>query len=376
MFRTICISLTMWPVLFSLASSAEQVASEVAADEVVALYPTYAHRTIDEKSWILHIHGRIYEPEQNSLKRAALLSLMRRSFGLSREDERSALFNERVRTFLVDNERNKTIHIRLGDNIYRAGKSGPNGHFASDLVLSNEEIHAVRSTGKNDNRLWYTAFLPSDDRRTFAGEIELIESHGLSLISDIDDTIKITEVTDRRALLANTFLGEFKPVPGMSDVYRYWESRGAQFHYISASPWQLYEPVAEFLKADSFPTGSMHMKVFRLKDRSALALLATQHEYKSEIIEKILSDFPQRQFILIGDGGEQDPEIYGELARRHSNQVLRIWIRETAKEQSDRRFQLAFKALPRDRWQVFREPSELPTALQTPLAGGPKGNSP
>ncbi len=366
----------MWPALFSLASSADQVASEVAADEVVAFYPTYAYRTTDEKSWILHIHGRIYEPEPNSRKRAALLGLMRRSFGLSSEDERSALFNERVRAFLVDNERNKTMHIRLGNSVYRAGKSGPNGHFASDLVLSNEEVHELRSAGKTADRLSFKALLPVDDRRNFSGEIELIEPRGLSLISDVDDTIKISEVTNRRALLANTFLRDFKPVPGMSDVYRQWKRQGAQFHYISASPWQLHEPVTEFLKAESFPYGSMHMKVFRLKDRSALALLETQHEYKSEIIQKILSDFPQRQFILVGDSGEQDPEIYGELARRHSDQVLRIWIRETAKEESDRRFQSAFKALPRDRWQLFSEPSELPTALQTSPAGGPKGNSP
>ena len=50
----------MWPVLFSLAMPADQAVSEIARDEVVVFYPTYAHRTTDEKSWVLHIHGRVF----------------------------------------------------------------------------------------------------------------------------------------------------------------------------------------------------------------------------------------------------------------------------------------------------------------------------
>ena len=363
--------IAMWPVLFSLALPGGQAVSEIAADEVVVFYPTYGHRTSDEKSWVLHIHGRIFEPEESSTKRALLLGIMRRSFGLSKGEEETATFKERMRAFLVDNERDKTIHIRLGDSIYRAGKSGPNGHFSSDLVLSDEQVEAVLASDKTESRtLPFTALLPADDDRQFAGRVELIEPRGLSVISDVDDTIKVSEVTNRRALLANTFLREYKPVAGMPELYRRWEQPGVRFHYVSASPWQLYGPISDFIAAEKFPAGTLHMKMFRLKDESAVNLLAAQHKYKPEVIAKILTDFPQRRFVLVGDSGEQDPEIYGELARTFKEQVVRIFIRQAGlQDKNDDRYDVAFKDLSRDCWQVFSVAGELPNALSAALVG-------
>ena len=47
--------------------------------------------------------------------------------------------------YLVDNERNKTIHVRMGDQVFRAGKSGANWHFSSDLLLPSEHVAAMRA---------------------------------------------------------------------------------------------------------------------------------------------------------------------------------------------------------------------------------------
>ena len=58
----------------------------------------------------------------------------------------------RARAFLVDHERNKTIHIRLGNEVFRAGESGPNGHFSSDLVLSNEQVAAIQAAMKETSQ--------------------------------------------------------------------------------------------------------------------------------------------------------------------------------------------------------------------------------
>jgi hypothetical protein len=361
--------IAMWPVLFSLALPGDRALSEIAADEMVVFYPTYAHRTSNEKSWVLHIHGRIFEPEESSTKRALLLGVMRRSFGLSKGEEETATFKERLRAFLVDNERGKTIHIRLGDGNFRAGKSGPNGHFSCDIVLSKEQVEAVLGADKNDRRtLRFAVLLPADDDRQFVGHVLLIEPRGLSVISDVDDTIKVSEVTDRRALLANTFLREYKPVAGMPEVYRQWEKHGVRFHYVSASPWQLHGPISDFIASEKFPAGSLHMKMFRLKDDSALNLLAAQHKYKPEVIAKILNDFPQRRFILVGDSGEQDPEIYGELARTRKEQVARIFIRHIdPQEKMDDRFNAAFKGLPRECWQVFNVAADLNGAISAAL---------
>jgi phosphatidate phosphatase APP1 len=160
-------------------------------------------------------------------------------------------------------------------------------------------------------------------------------------------------------LLRNSFLREFKAVDGMAKMYQQLASRGATFHYVSASPWQLYPPLSEFMAKDSFPAGSFHMKYFRLKDRSALQMLASQNKYKPAVIEKILADFPKRRFILVGDSGEQDPEIYGELARKFPRQVAKILVRDVQDLSSyDERFKKAFDEVPQDRWKVATTPEK------------------
>jgi phosphatidate phosphatase APP1 len=130
------------------------------------------------------------------------------------------------------------------------------------------------------------------------------------VISDIDDTIKITQVRDRRATLRNTFLRPFEPAPGMAEFCQNLaRSNHAEFHYVSASPWQLYLPLAEFVRSNGFPSGTFVLKKFRWKDRSFLSLFADPEKYKSAVIEPLLKRFPNRRFVLIGDSGEL-PEIY------------------------------------------------------------------
>jgi phosphatidate phosphatase APP1 len=84
----------------------------------------------------------------------------------------------------------------------------------------------------------------------------VIDEDGLSVISDIDDTVKVTNVANRRELLANTLFREFRAVTGMPEIYREWEAHGAAFHYVSASPWQLASCLERFLGESGIPGGS------------------------------------------------------------------------------------------------------------------------
>jgi phosphatidate phosphatase APP1 len=186
------------------------------------------------------------------------------------------------------------------------------------------------------------------------------------VISDLDDTIKITEVRDRHAAMRNTFLREFQPVPGMAEFYQTLaRSNGAIFHYISASPWQLYEPLAAFVRTNGFPAGTFALKPFRWKDKSFFDLFANPERYKSGVIVPLLQQFPKRKFILIGDSGERDPEIYAALARKYPKQIVRIYIRDVTDESADKeRYVKAFRDVPPGRWQIFRDPNELKVASE------------
>jgi phosphatidate phosphatase APP1 len=188
-----------------------------------------------------------------------------------------------------------------------------------------------------------------------------VTPQGWSVISDIDDTIKDSNVLDKKELMRNTLLREFKPVTGMSKVYADWARGGAAFHYVSGSPWQLYPPLGEFCTKNGFPSGSFQLRYFRLQDGSALSLLQAPDQYKQGAIAELLKTFPQRKFILVGDTGEKDPEVYGEAARKHPGRVHLIAVRNVTKETLEgARLQAAFAGLPPASLLLFDEAGQLP----------------
>jgi phosphatidate phosphatase APP1 len=202
--------------------------------------------------------------------------------------------------------------------------------------------------------------MPVGDPRQFNGKTQLLARRGLSIISDIDDTIKISHVLDKHELLANTFLREFRPVAGMARAYQKWASAGAAFHYLSSSPWQLYPSLLEFMEQQDFPAGSFHLNTFRAKDKSFFNLFQSAQVTKPPRIEAILNRHPQRSFILVGDSGEKDPEIYGTIARRYPKQIKHIFIRNVQPGREQRtRFSQAFTTLPLNRWTLFGEADEI-----------------
>ena len=81
---------------------------------------------------------------------------------------------------------------------------------------------------------------------------------------------------------------------------------------------------------------------------------------KHEQIEEILKIWPMRTFVLIGDSGERDPEIYADLMRRHPNQIRSIYIRNVSDASPhDDRFRIVFGGFEPDSWRLFTDPEEL-----------------
>lgn len=318
------------------------------SDEDIVFYPSVAQRVPGETNlWRATIRGRVFEVENWRL----LIGAFRRAVELRSDQltpEENAIFTNRARLFLVDNERRKNVYVRFGPNVFFVGRSGSNGRFSGEILFTANETNE------------FAAVLPDGDDRQFAARIFPLENEGVSVISDIDDTIKITEVRDKRATLRNTFLREFQVVPGMPEFYQQLaQIHQATFHYISASPWQLYEPLAMFTAAHHFPPGTFELKQFRWKDRSFFSLFADPERYKIGVIEPFLRQFPNRKFILIGDSGERDPEVYGALARKFPQQILKIYIRDVTEESPEsERYRKAFRDLPPEQWEIFSEPPQ------------------
>ncbi len=331
--------------------------SNVATDENILFFPTYGRFDSENRVWRFEVHGKVFEPEVSSSKRAALIAGLRASADVSLGEEDNPFLEERIRPFLVDNERGKTVTATIDNEDFIAGTSGANGHFSSSLVLDRDFDALVEPASQV---LEIEAVLPQRDSRTFKGRVHLIAPHGVSVISDVDDTIKDSQVTDKSELLQNTFLREFRAVEEMAELYADLAGSGAVFHYVSGSPWQMFESIDGFMTVAGFPEGTFHLKQFRLKDSSALDILASQHATKLAAITPLLDAFPQRSFILVGDSGEHDPEIYGQIAREHPNQIVGIFIRNVTGEKIEsERFTTAFKQVPAENWALFDDVSQI-----------------
>lgn len=338
--------------VFLLAVSA---AAQIHSDERLVLFPGMARQAGD--GWEMLIHGWVHEPEE----RRVLGAVLRRIIPIDRDELTPAereVYRERTGYFLPDNERRKVVNLRAGTLERRSPATGANGHFKFVWDVTRSQFSGLPVA---DHRLDVVAVLDRKDARVFAGVVHVLGETGVSVISDIDDTIKISEVRNREALLLNTFCRPFAEAPGMAELYREWRKRGWQFHYVSASPWQLYVPLAEFTSKAGFPAGTFHMKDFRVKDSTFLALLADPQLYKLKVIRPLLEGFPRRRFVLVGDSGEKDPEIYGAVARMFPKQIAAILIRNVTGElRGSDRYQAAFREVSGSVWAIFDHPKDLP----------------
>lgn len=165
-----------------------------------------------------------------------------------------------------------------------------------------------------------------------AGLLVVAPGNRLGIISDVDDTVLVSEVTNKRALLRNSLAvppERRAAVPGMAALYarllaRNPEPAASAMFYVSASPRQLTGNVRTFLRANGFPRGVLHLKEF---SENGGASLADQRDYKRSAIEAILRAHPDVRFALFGDDGEQDPEIYAALQSAYPGQIEGVWIR-------------------------------------------------
>jgi phosphatidate phosphatase APP1 len=254
------------------------------------------------------------------------------------------------------------LRVQAGSRLVDLTRSGDGGFVAGRIVLPDAEATRIAS-GLPPRWLQIRAVLRQADRRAFVGAVQLIEPSGLSVISDIDDTIKETNVLDRREMARNTFARPFRAVAEMADLYASWmreAAGGIAFHYVSAGPWQLFEPLEQFRQAGGFPPGSFHLREFSVKRSSAFASPDASRAHKLATIERLMKSYPQRRFILVGDSGEQDPEVYGEIARRFPRQIERVLIRDvTGKPTDAARFQRALAGVPAAKQAVFRDARDL-----------------
>ncbi|KAK4998230.1 hypothetical protein LTR66_002495 [Elasticomyces elasticus] len=117
--------------------------------------------------------------------------------------------------------------------------------------------------------------------------VKVTEPSGVSLISDIDDTIKHSAISSgAREIFRNAFIRDLSDltIEGVKEWYRELADSGG-----------IFEPVAE---------------------------------RKKSTLDKLMRDFPERRFILVGDSGEADLEVYTDVVLDNPGRILGVFIRD------------------------------------------------
>ncbi len=141
------------------------------------------------------------------------------------------------------------------------------------------------------------------------------------LISDLDDTVVTSNVTRKIRMILTAALSNArtrKPFEGVAAFYRALHAGVNPVFYVSKSPWNLYAPIVEYLEVQGLPQGPLLLRDFGF---------FTDKNHKTRAIEEILLTYPALEFVLSGDSGEQDPQIYAEIVRRFPDRVRAIYIR-------------------------------------------------
>lgn len=267
----------------------------------------------------LYLRGRALEDEEIDLSENGFFKLFRNTW----------------KRFETDEVKNTEIKITLPDDRTILRKTDKDGYYFVDE--SNDDLAAL--TNSEGWLCFEISYADSSLKREilhqnrFQGEMLIpSENADYGVISDIDDTILHTGVVSSlkwRVIINTVFKRAVsrKPLDGAAELYHFLH-RGPSgknanpIFYVSHSPWNLYRYLELFLQTNDFPKGPILLRsMASFKNRKA------EKPHKQHEILNILKTYPNLSFILFGDSGEKDADIYIDIAKENPKQVKAIYLR-------------------------------------------------
>lgn len=182
---------------------------------------------------------------------------------------------------------------------------------------------------------------PMEEQSATAEVLIIDPSAKVGIVSDIDDTVIVTMLP--RALIAayNSWFvrtDSRKAVPGFSDFYTELRRRHspnrhspnrhtltqAPVFYLSTGAWNTFGTLRRFLQANALPKGPLLLTDW---GPTPTGLFRSGQEHKRVQLRNLFIDFPDIKWVLVGDDGQHDPLIYGQIAAEHPDRVAGIAIR-------------------------------------------------
>ncbi|MDF1752627.1 MAG: DUF2183 domain-containing protein [Verrucomicrobiales bacterium] len=240
------------------------------------------------------------------------------------------------RNWLTDDVPFAKLEARFRDQVIEV-VADEEGYFSVEIPFTGDhcgaavwyqvELRLLDPVAKDDSPVKETAFVQVPCKGSEFG-----------VISDIDDTIIHTGATSLIQMIRNVFLGNahtrvvFNGLTALYDALaRGTDGRGRNpFFYVTSSPWNLYDLIAHIFELRSIPRGTLFMTDWGIDEEKFL--ISSHHSHKKDAIRKILNTYRELKFVLIGDSGQQDPEIYTDILEEFPGRILAVYIRDVTKD--------------------------------------------
>ncbi|MCJ1223901.1 hypothetical protein MMC12_000544 [Toensbergia leucococca] len=229
----------------------------------------------------------------------------------------------------------------------------PEGDFDGFVQIKSEGLMDGNSTTAVQRLNVYTQGTNTGNATAY-----LVPSKGLTIISDIDDILRITKIYEPAQGLLNSFAKPFVPWLSMPSIYANW-SRSIpdfHFHYLTTTPEQITRNYMDFIYS-TYPGGSFDTRPLNFSDVSATLSI------RKFLLEKIFQTYPERKFILIADTSNSDVmRDYPAMVTEFPNQVQCIFLRNTTATDSGDQFPYdtsGFKNISQQMYMFFLVPDDL-----------------
>lgn len=346
--------------------------------------PPYANWT--DQGWNVRFHGNVYKQPNTSeetLNDLANVFLIGVDIDELQPSEQAQARNLTAEIFVVQQD-NETVVMNL-EPAPSAGSSGEAGGGGGVEAPGGTQSLTLPypTTPEGD----YDVFLPIQQNGLLAGNATdviqelnvyangsdlgnatayLVPPTGFTVISDIDDILRVTKIYEPKEGLLNSFARPFVQWMNMPDIYANWSRNipNVHFHYLTTTPEQVTRNYMDFI-FKTYPGGSFDTRPLNFSDIDATLSI------RKFLLDKIFDTFPTRKFILVADTSNSDVmKDYPELATTRPDQVQCILLRNTSATDDGDKFPYntkGFKGIPQNKYMFFKVPDDL-TNLD--LSGG------
>ncbi|KAG9668502.1 hypothetical protein KCU99_g7750, partial [Aureobasidium melanogenum] len=373
------------PNFFQGFPTGDAVVSSLGLDDAqVSALPTqvlnldpYANWT--ESGWNVRFHGNVYKQPNTStadLNRLANIFLVNTSIADLPPDEADRARNVTGSIFVIQQGDVAVAPIHLDPAASQGSSGEPGGGGAVTPSGGNQTVTLPYNTTVEGD---FDVFVPINGNGLMNGnetqEVQRLNTHvegasignstaylvpttGLTVVSDIDDILRVTKIYEPAQGLLNSFAKQYVPWENMPDIYANWSKSlpNMHFHYLTTTPEQVTRDYMNFTY-NNYPGGSFDTRPLNFSDVSATLSI------RKFLLVKIFETFPQRKFILVADTSNSDVmRDYPQMATDYPDQVQCIFLRNTTATDPGDKFPYdtsGFKNLNQQKYMFFLNPDDL-----------------